>query len=105
MFTTAFFCVIITLESGRLAQLVEHSLDVRRVSGSSPLASTRKRLDEISSRRFLFALKTPPAEKQAAFDDLCSFNFISLACFYARGGIGDVRHGGVSYYYSNGGLI
>ena len=26
---------------GRLAQLVEHSLDVRRVSGSSPLSSTR----------------------------------------------------------------
>ena len=27
---------------GRLAQLVEHSLDVRRVSGSSPLSSTTK---------------------------------------------------------------
>ena len=27
---------------GRLAQLVEHALDVRRVSGSSPLSSTRK---------------------------------------------------------------
>ena len=27
---------------GRLAQLVEHSLDVRRVSGSSPLSSTKK---------------------------------------------------------------
>ena len=26
---------------GQLAQLVEHSLDVRRVSGSSPLLSTR----------------------------------------------------------------
>ena len=26
---------------GRLAQLVEHSLDVRRVSGSSPLTSTK----------------------------------------------------------------
>lgn len=25
---------------GRLAQLVEHALDVRRVSGSSPLSST-----------------------------------------------------------------
>ena len=31
------------LASGRLAQLVEHSLDVRRVSGSSPLSSTKKR--------------------------------------------------------------
>ena len=29
---------------GRLAQLVEHSLDVRRVSGSSPLTSTKLRL-------------------------------------------------------------
>ena len=28
--------------NGRLAQLVEHSLDVRRVSGSSPLTSTKK---------------------------------------------------------------
>ena len=27
---------------GRLAQLVEHSLDVRRVSGSSPLMSTKE---------------------------------------------------------------
>ena len=26
---------------GRLAQLVEHALDVRRVSGSSPLSSTK----------------------------------------------------------------
>ena len=32
--------VIIHLASGRLAQLVEHALDVRRVSGSSPLSST-----------------------------------------------------------------
>lgn len=29
--------------SGRLAQLVEHALDVRRVSGSSPLSSTKQR--------------------------------------------------------------
>ena len=28
---------------GRLAQLVEHLLDVQRVSGSSPLSSTRKK--------------------------------------------------------------
>ena len=33
-----------TPASGRLAQLVEHALDVRRVSGSSPLSSTRKRI-------------------------------------------------------------
>ena len=31
----------ITKEYGRLAQLVEHSLDVRVVSGSNPLASTK----------------------------------------------------------------
>ena len=31
------------LVNGRLAQLVEHSLDVRRVSGSSPLTSTTKK--------------------------------------------------------------
>ena len=29
------------LRNGRLAQLVEHPLDVRRVSGSSPLSSTK----------------------------------------------------------------
>ena len=40
MFTTAFFFDIMKLVSGRLAQLVEHSLDVRKVSGSSPLTST-----------------------------------------------------------------
>ena len=28
---------------GRLAQLVEHALDVRRVSGSSPLSSTKRK--------------------------------------------------------------
>ena len=32
--------ILYTLQYGRLAQLVEHSLDVRRVSGSSPLTST-----------------------------------------------------------------
>ena len=30
--------------SGRLAQLVEHPLDVREVTGSSPVSSTKKRL-------------------------------------------------------------
>ena len=34
------FCGKILSVMGRLAQLVEHSLDVRRVSGSSPLTST-----------------------------------------------------------------
>ncbi len=31
------------LALGRLAQLVEHALDVRRVSGSSPLSSTNQK--------------------------------------------------------------
>ncbi len=35
------------VRSGRLAQLVEHSLDVRRVSGSSPLTSTNFLRQEI----------------------------------------------------------
>ena len=37
-------CGIISLvEYGRLAQLVEHSLDVRVVTGSSPVTSTMKK--------------------------------------------------------------
>ena len=38
------FCImrLVPQQNGRLAQLVEHSLDVRRVSGSSPLTSTRQ---------------------------------------------------------------
>ena len=40
---------IIILASGRLAQLVEHSLDVRRVSGSSPLSSTIHEKSELSA--------------------------------------------------------
>ena len=32
---------------GRLAQLVEHALDVRRVSGSSPLSSTTYEKSEL----------------------------------------------------------
>lgn len=40
--------------NGRLAQLVEHSLDVRVVSGSSPLTSTNKKASPIGGA-FLFA--------------------------------------------------
>ena len=40
---------------GRLAQLVEHSLDVRVVSGSNPLASTTK--TECKCIRFFFLLQ------------------------------------------------
>lgn len=35
--------------AGRLAQLVEHALDVRRVSGSSPLSSTRNKSTILSA--------------------------------------------------------
>ena len=37
-------CIVVIMipAFGRLAQLVEHALDVRRVSGSSPLSSTKK---------------------------------------------------------------
>ena len=38
---------------GRLAQLVEHALDVRRVSGSSPLSSTKKEHHPIGWCSFL----------------------------------------------------
>ena len=48
---------------GRLAQLVEHALDVRRVSGSSPLSSTIYEKSELLHNRkcvriFLFISKT-----------------------------------------------
>ena len=36
---------------GRLAQLVEHALDVRRVSGSSPLSSTIYEKSELIPNR------------------------------------------------------
>ena len=39
---------------GRLAQLVEHSLDVRRVSGSSPLMSTKKEVTFVYQKLLLF---------------------------------------------------
>ena len=38
-------------QNGRLAQLVEHSLDVRRVSGSSPLTSTTMEKSELNANR------------------------------------------------------
>ena len=40
---------------GRLAQLVEHLLDVQEVTGSSPVPSTTKIL-RLSSEDFLFVL-------------------------------------------------
>ena len=48
-------CCIIVSVRGHLAQLVEHSLDVRRVSGSSPLMSTIKtELSRFGKARFFF---------------------------------------------------
>ena len=43
--------------SGRLAQLVEHALDVRRVSGSSPLSSTKKEVTFVYQKLLLFLSK------------------------------------------------
>ena len=40
--------IIIQYYYGRLAQLVEHLLDVQRVSGSIPLASTKQRSERNS---------------------------------------------------------
>ncbi len=41
------------MKKGCLAQPVEHSLDVRRVSGSSPLASTKKTAASEEAAAFL----------------------------------------------------
>ncbi len=41
---------------GRLAQLVEHPLDVREVTGSSPVSSTKKFLGILMISRNFFAL-------------------------------------------------
>ena len=48
-------------KKGRLAQLVEHSLDVRRVSGSSPLTSTKIALRPLGRARFFMYSKGPMA--------------------------------------------
>ena len=50
-----YYCIISVLQQGRLAQLVEHSLDVRRVSGSSPLTSTTSSQATYRLRRFFIA--------------------------------------------------
>ena len=48
--------IIFVVRYGRLAQLVEHSLDVRVVRGSSPLTSTKRNDDfRRESCRFFFA--------------------------------------------------
>ena len=63
---TVFQCFFGRFSEGRLAQLVEHPLDVREVTGSSPVSSTRK------SRCF--------REKTAVF--CCFFHcfFLTLFC-------------------------
>ena len=55
---------------GGIAQLVEHSLDVRRVRGSSPFASTRKR--QIPTGICRFQLYSPCGELYApSVRDIC----------------------------------
>ena len=44
-----------TTTSGRLAQLVEHPLDVREVTGSSPVSSTNKSAENKCFQRFFVA--------------------------------------------------
>ncbi len=53
-----FVCIIIALSNGRLAQLVEHLLDVQGVRDSSSLPSTMHRFCGFPQKRF-FLLKTP----------------------------------------------
>ena len=55
-----YYCIISVLQQGRLAQLVEHSLDVRRVSGSSPLTSTTSSQATYRLRRFFYRLALIP---------------------------------------------
>ena len=57
---------------GRLAQLVEHSLDVRRVSGSSPLTSTKRASDEY----FLKRVQSDAKQKRES-----RFKALALFCY------------------------
>ena len=52
-------------EYGRLAQLVEHLLDVQEVTGSSPVPSTTKIL-RLSSEDFLFVVGGTGREPERA---------------------------------------
>ena len=56
---------------GRLAQLVEHPLDVRKVAGSSPTSSTRrvdqKRYHPKKPRKFLGFLHVWGSKKYKVF--------------------------------------
>ena len=62
---------IICTASGRLAQLVEHPLDVRKVAGSSPTSSTRrveqKRCCPKKPRKFLGFLHVWGSKKYRVF--------------------------------------
>ncbi len=48
------------LRDGRLAQLVELPLDVRKVTGSSPVPSTIKKPESNFAFRFFFCLQKIP---------------------------------------------
>ena len=69
--TTAHLFGIIPLvhanKYGRLAQLVEHSLDVRRVSGSSPLTSTNKKVSFVYQTKETFLSDAFLAERGAHY--------------------------------------
>lgn len=49
--------IMISKGYGRLAQLVEHSLDVRRVRDSSSLSSTRGAVSAIAEAAFFYSQK------------------------------------------------
>ena len=53
--------------NGRLAQLVEHPLDVRAVMGSSPLASTNKKASFVNRTKEAFLSDAFLTERDAHF--------------------------------------
>ena len=50
-------------EYGRLAQLVEHLLDVQEVTGSSPVPSTKTRASDFGQRLFCCVIHQPMSER------------------------------------------
>ena len=50
-------------EYGRLAQLVEHLLDVQEVTGSSPVPSTKPRASDLGQRLFCCVTHQPTSEQ------------------------------------------
>ena len=50
-------------EYGRLAQLVEHLLDVQEVTGSSPVPSTKTKVSDFGQRLFCCVTHQPTSEQ------------------------------------------